>query len=60
MQFTVPKLQCRIDTAASTVTYKSSGLQLNLRNLKENSNWFSLFKTKAVGERESDDDSDKN
>ena len=60
LQFAVPKLQCRINPELCTVTHKSSGLQLNLRNKNEAVNWFSLFKTKAVGERESDDDSDKN
>lgn len=52
--FSVPKLQCYIDPEASTIIIKSDSIQINLRKAKEEDNWWSLFKTKAVGEVESD------
>ena len=55
-QFTVPRLQCRILPQACTFSHKSSGLQISLRKKNTSDNWFSLFKTKAIGERDSDDD----
>lgn len=56
LQFTVPRLQCRILPQACTFGHKSSGLQINLRKKNTSDNWWSLFKSKAIGERESDDD----
>lgn len=58
-QFTVPKLQCRILPPDCKWQTKSSCLQLTLRKKSEQDNWHSLFKNKAIGERDSDDDSDK-
>jgi hypothetical protein len=34
-------------------------LQLNLRKKEEKDNWFSLFKTRAIGERDSDEEKEK-
>lgn len=59
LQFTVPKLQCRICPDDCKGQLKDSCLQLTLRKKKEDDNWHSLFKNKAIGERDSDDDSDK-
>ena len=55
-KFAVPKTQCRILPQACTHTFKSSGLQINLRKKETSDNWYSLFKTKAIGEKESDDE----
>ena len=54
-QFSVPKLQCKILPKDCSWLVKSSGLQLKLRKKKSDDNWYSLFKTKAIGERDSDE-----
>ena len=56
LRFAVPKLQCKIIPKGCSFVAKSSGLQLNLRKKDEKDNWFSLFKSKAIGERDSDDE----
>ena len=53
-QFSVPRLQCHIKPEESSITVKSDSIQINLRKAKDDDNWWSLFKTKAVGEVESD------
>ena len=58
-QFTVPRTQCRILPQACTFVHKSSGLQINLRKKNTSDNWWTLFKSKAVGERPSDDEDEK-
>ena len=59
LRFAVPRLQCRILPKGCSYVFKSSGLQLNLRKKDEKENWFSLFKTKAIGERDSDDEKEQ-
>ena len=54
-QFTVPRLQCKILPPDSSWLIKDKYLQLKLRKKKEDDNWHSLFKTKAIGERDSDE-----
>ena len=56
LQFTVPRTQCRILPQACTFSYKSSGLQITLRKKATTDNWWSLFKSKAIGEVASDDE----
>ena len=53
-QFTVPKLQCYIEPEKCSWVAKSDTIQITLRKAKEDDNWWSLFKSKAVGEVESD------
>ena len=55
-QFTVPKTQCRILPQACTFSHKSSGLQLSLRKKETSDNWYSLFKSKAIGEKDTDEE----
>ncbi len=55
----MPLLQCRIIPKGCSYVFKSSGLQLNLRKKNEKDNWYSLFKSKAIGERDSDDEKEK-
>ena len=52
----VPKLHAKICPPDCKWQIKSSCLQLTLRKKKEDSSWYSLFKTKAIGERDSEDD----
>ena len=54
-QFTVPRLQCKILPPDSSWLIKDKYLQLKLRKKKEDDVWHSLFKTKAIGERDSDE-----
>jgi len=35
---------------------KSSGLQVSLRKKNTNDNWWTLFKSKAIGERDTDEE----
>ena len=35
---------------------KSKGLQINLRKKNESDNWYSLFKSKAIGEKDTDEE----
>jgi len=55
-QFAVPRTQCRILTKACTFQMKSSGLQVSLRKKNTSDNWWSLFKSKAIGEKDTDDE----
>ena len=55
-QFAVPKTQCRILTPACTFSHKSSGLQVTLRKKNTTDNWWSLFKSKAIGEGDTDEE----
>eukprot|EP00347_Sterkiella_histriomuscorum_P013055 403366189 len=52
--FSVPKLQCYILSEQSTMVIKNDSIQINLRKAKEDDNWWSLFRSKAVGEVDSD------
>lgn len=56
VQFSVPKLQCRILPKDCSFSHKSSGLQITLRKKNTEDNWYSLFKSKAIGETHSDDE----
>lgn len=49
-QFQVPKLQCYIKPEECSHTIKSDAVQVTLRKAKDDDNWWSLFRTKAVGE----------
>ena len=53
-QFSVPRLQCKVAPEACSFTVKSDSLVLNLRKFKDDDNWWSLFKSKAIGEVDSD------
>lgn len=53
-QFQVPKLQCYIVPEECSFTIKSDSIQVTLRKAKDDDNWWSLFRTKAVGEVLSD------
>ena len=57
-KFAVPKLHCRILPQDSTFSFKSNNVVVTLRKKNLNDNWWSLFKQKAVGEREGDSDKD--
>jgi HSP20 family molecular chaperone IbpA len=54
--FAVPKLHAKICPPDCKWQIKANCLQLTLRKKKEDSSWYSLFKQKAIGERESDSD----
>ena len=41
---------------ACTHSFKSSGLQISLRKKETTDNWYSLFKTKAIGEKDTDEE----
>lgn len=53
-QFSVPRLQCKIISEECSYTLKSDSIVINLRKFKDDDNWWSLFKSKAIGEVESD------
>jgi len=53
-QFQVPRLQCKVLPEQCSVTAKPDCLTINLRKFKDDDNWWSLFKTKAIGEVDSD------
>ena len=55
-QFTVPKTQCRILPQACTFSHKTSGLQISLRKKETSDHWYSLFKSKAIGEKDTDEE----
>jgi hypothetical protein len=53
-QFQVPKLQCYIKPEECSWSLKSDNVQITLRKAKDDDNWWSLFRSKAIGEVESD------
>ncbi|TNV84438.1 hypothetical protein FGO68_gene16351 [Halteria grandinella] len=53
-QFTVPRLQCKIAPQDCSFTLKTDSILITLRKFKDDDNWWSLFKSKAIGEVESD------
>ena len=53
-QFQVPRLQCHIVPEECSFTVKSDSILITLRKAKDDDNWYSLFKSKAIGEVESD------
>mmetsp|Transcript_9972 Transcript_9972/g.15061 ORF Transcript_9972/g.15061 Transcript_9972/m.15061 type:complete len:113 (-) Transcript_9972:30-368(-) len=57
-KFAVPKLHCRILPKDSSFGFKSNNIVITLRKKNLNDNWWSLFKQKAVGEKEGDSDAD--
>ena len=57
-KFAVPKLHCRILPKDCSFSFKSNNVQITLRKKRNEDNWWSLFKQKAVGEREGDSDKD--
>jgi len=52
--FKVPKLQCKIKPEQSTFSFKTNTIVITLFKEKEDDHWWSLFKTKAVCEADSD------
>jgi len=52
-QFTVPKLQCFIEPSKCKYSISSDKVRVSLKKLKQEDNWHSLFRVKAIGE---DDD----
>ena len=53
-QFQVPKLQCFVKPEECSHTVKTDSIQITLRKAKDDDNWWSLFRSKAVGEVVSD------
>ena len=53
-QFQVPKLQCHIIPEECSITVKADSIQVSLRKAKDDDNWWSLFRSKAIGEVYSD------
>jgi len=51
--FAVPKLQCKINPTKSKYWVKGDKLIINLYKNKKEDNWYSLYRTKAIGD---DDD----
>ena len=52
--FAVPKTQCQILIKDSKVLKKDNQLIIKLGKIAEADNWFSLYKTRCVGEKELD------
>ena len=52
--FRVPKLQCQIKPAESTYGFKEGYVVVTLKKMKDDDNWWSLFKSKGVCEVDSD------
>ena len=48
--FAVPKTQCSLDPAKSSVTKKPHKLVVNIQKHSANDNWHSLYRSKAIGE----------
>jgi len=57
--FAVPKLHCRILPPDCSFGFKSNNVVITLRKKRNGDNWWSLFKQKAVGEKEGDSDKDE-
>ena len=55
-KFAVPILHHRILAKDCSFSFKSNNVQITLRKRKNDDNWWSLFKAKAVGERPGDSD----
>ena len=55
LNFAVPKLQCKIVPEKSKfwITSKGDKMIISLHKIKKDDNWYSLFRTKAIGD---DDD----
>lgn len=53
-RFRVIKLQCKINPSQSYFTQKTNDIQVSLSKFKDDDNWYSLFKTMAVCEVDSD------
>ena len=58
-KFAVPKLHCRVLPEDCSFGFKSNNVVITLRKKRNGDNWWSLFKQKAVGEREGDSDKDE-
>lgn len=59
-KFGVPKLQCRIMPDDCSFQVKSSGLEIKLRKKRLADNWWSLFKQRAIGEKDTDEEDAEN
>mmetsp|Transcript_4907 Transcript_4907/g.9189 ORF Transcript_4907/g.9189 Transcript_4907/m.9189 type:complete len:109 (+) Transcript_4907:202-528(+) len=53
-QFSVPRLQCKIDPGKSRCRTSGDKLSISLRKVKSSDNWFALYKTKTIGGDEDD------
>lgn len=53
-KFAVPKLHHRIAPRDCSFSFKSNNVQVKLRKKRDGDHWWSLFKQKAVGEKEGD------
>ena len=59
-KFGVPRLQCRIIPDACSFQAKSGGLEIKLHKKRLADNWWSLFKQKAIGEKDTDEEDAEN
>ncbi len=50
--FAVPKLQCKINAGKSKYWVKGDKLIINMYKDKKEDNWYSLYRTKAIGDDE--------
>ena len=55
-KFAVPRLHCKICPEDCSFGFKSNNVVVTLRKKKNEDNWWSLFKQKAVGEKAGDSD----
>jgi hypothetical protein len=54
LHFGCRKLHCHTIPSESKWAIKSDGVQVSLKKLKSDDNWWSFFKAKATGEVDSD------
>ena len=52
--FAVPKTQCCVLVKTSKVAQKADKLIVSLGKMAEGDNWFSLHKTKCIGDKDTD------
>jgi hypothetical protein len=48
-QFSVMRMQCNVQKELCKFAVLKDKIRISLRKVKENDNWFSLFKTKTIG-----------
>jgi hypothetical protein len=48
-QFSVMRMQCNVQKELCKFAVLQDKIRISLRKVKENDNWFSLFKTKTIG-----------
>lgn len=52
--FAVPRTQCHVKVAGCKVTQKKDKLIITIKKVADSDNWFSLHKTKCIGEKGDD------